>query len=281
MSLDDIAGRAGASDLFVLDTIEDGRLFNVDGVGRGAGWTGNLTLSPTEEPFLARAVEESVVTVDGPHPGRVFGPYWARRAAAVSHRQGVVVFGGDRLVLDPSTLARLAAHARATSARVVRPSKLEADQAEIDQARSAVAEIDEDCAEWRATRLAAVAATALGCEYAAVYLPELAPIPFMADQGWRPAASPDEVTAAILPLWHAARRGLVVEQNVSRSAWVHRPLAWDDGVVSLAATPLGAQGAAGVLVVAHTGIRPRGFTDLCAKVLQTVGEAGSELLAPT
>lgn len=277
--LEELASRIGATNVFVLVPVDDGMLFNVDGVGRGAGWAGNVTLQAADEPVLARAVAERLVTFDGSHPRRVFGPYWARKAAAVAFPAIVVVFGGDHLEVASAEILATAVSIRGAAMDSVRPTKLEADQAEIDQARRTVAEaVDLDMSA-RAVHLAASAATALGCEYAAVYLREESPTPFIADRGWRPVASSEEVTAAILPLWQAARQGPVVEQDVSQSARVHRPLGWDDGVVSAAAVPLGSEGAAGVLVVVHTGIRPRGFTVLCTRVLEAIGEAGTELLA--
>lgn len=275
-SLSDIAARVGAADLFVLVPVESGRLFNVAGVGRGAGWAGNVTLDAAEEPVLMRAAVESMVVIDSGHSRRVFGPYWARRAVAVADTGTVVVFGGD--ALETEKLFEAATAARISAMKTVNPTKLEADQAEIDQARRTVAETSEPETEGKAVHLAATAASALGCEYAAVYLPSMSSIPFTVDQGWRPVASPEEVAAALLPLWQAARKGAVIEQDVSQSAHVHRPIGWDDGVVSAAAVPLGPEGTSGVLVVVHTGLRPRGFTDLCARVLQTVGAAGSDLL---
>lgn len=277
-TLAELAAKVGATDVFVLVPVEDGRLFNVDGVGRGEGWAGNVTLQPAEEPVLARAASDSEVHFEGSHPRRVFGPYWARRAAAISSQGTVVVFGGDDLVVDSTELAETAEGIRRTAGSKVKLTKLEADQAEIAQARRTVYEAAQLETEEQAIHLAAAAASALGCEYAAVYLPEKSSMPFIADLGWRPAASPEEVTAAILPLWQASRHGPVVEQDVSQSARVHRPLGWDDGVVSAAAAPLGPDGSVGVLVVVHTGIRPRGFTDLCARVLAAVGEAGTDLL---
>lgn len=279
LDLAELASRVGATDVFVLVPVEDGRLFNVDGVGRGEGWAGNVTLQPAEEPVLARAASESEVLLEGSHPRRVFGPYWARRAAAIASEGTVVVFGGDELTDDSTKLVQTAEAIRRTAESTVTLTKLEADQAEIAQAKRSVYEAGKLNTEEQAVHLAAAAASALGCEYAAVYLPEKSSMPFIADRGWRPVASPEEVTAAILPLWQASRQGPLVEQDVSQSARVHRPLGWDDGVVSAAAAPLGPDGSVGVLVVVHTGIRPRGFTDLCARVLAAVGEAGTELLS--
>jgi hypothetical protein len=190
----------------------------------------------------------------------------------------VVVFGGDALVTSTEQLAEAAAAARKLAANSVSPTKLHADQAEIDQARRSVHETVELATAGRALHLAETAAASLGCEYAAVYLPSASPTPYSVDRGWRPVASPEEVAAAMLPLWQAARQGAFVEQDVALSTRVHRPLGWADGVVSAGAVPLGPGGEAGVLVVVHTGLKPRGFTDLCVRVLQTLGEAGFDLL---
>lgn len=41
----EIAARLGARDIFVFRRLEDDRLFNIGGVGRGAGWAGNVSVN--------------------------------------------------------------------------------------------------------------------------------------------------------------------------------------------------------------------------------------------
>lgn len=125
--LEELASRIGAADVFVLVPIDDGRLFNVDGVGRGAGWAGNVTLQPADEPVLARAAAERMVVFDSSHPRRVFGPYWARKAVAVAAQDTVVVFGGDHLEVASAEIMDTAVSIRDAALDSVRPTKLEAD----------------------------------------------------------------------------------------------------------------------------------------------------------
>lgn len=269
MRLQEIAGTAGATDLFALRKLSDLCYFNVGGVGRGEGWAGNLALDPAAEPMLDRAAASGFEFTRGSHLRRIFGPYWAVAAALVSDGGSIVVFGGDHLTTDQSVLTELAGQTMATVGDVP-PTKLEADEAEIDQARQSVAAIPGRGDGADLGELARRAAMALGCEFGAVLSRDNQIS--TADLGWRPAAEDSELIAALFPLRRVSADSFHIEQDAAACRHAVRPLGSEDGVVSFAAASIGEGGRLGTLVVAHTGSRPRGFTDLCQKVLKTIVE---------
>lgn len=266
MRLTDVAVEAGAVDLFALKSLDGhDQLFNIGGVGRGDGWAGNLTLDPAAEPMLAKAVESGFASTRGTHPRRIFGPYWMSSAAVVRDGTCLIVFGGDELSSDRGLLGRLANEVCGLVGDIS-TTKRDADQAEIAQARSSVAALVRSGVTPAA--LARVAAEALGCEFAAV-LSENDEVA-IADLGWRPAADDAEMVAALFPLRRAAMNGFHVEQDAGVCDVAVRPLSRRDGVVSFAAASVVIGGVPSTLVVSHTGIRPRGFTDLCQEVLRAI-----------
>ncbi len=266
MRLTDIALEARAIDLFALKSLDgDQRLFNIGGVGRGDGWAGNLTLDPASEPMLAKAVASGFAYTKGAHPRRIFGPYWSSSAAVVGDGSCLVVFGGDELVDDRDLLGRLADEVCMLVGEVS-TTKREADEAEIAQARRSVAQLVGSGVN--PTDLARIAAEALGCEFAAVLSADNEVV--IADLGWRPAADDAEMVAALFPLRRAAANAFHIEQDAASCDVAVRPLSRQDGVVSFAAAPVVVGGNPSTLVVAHTGNRPRGFTDLCQEVLRTI-----------
>ncbi|MPZ70158.1 MAG: hypothetical protein GEU71_11620, partial [Actinobacteria bacterium] len=117
MSPASVARRTGAKDVFILRQLEDGRLFNLDGFGRGAGWAGNISVAAAEEPMLHEALQGSLVRKRSGVPFRVFGPYWSSSVAIVPVDTGVVVFGegsiatcGDQELNEAAVDARNAMH---------------------------------------------------------------------------------------------------------------------------------------------------------------------------
>ncbi|MPZ71406.1 MAG: hypothetical protein GEU71_18065 [Actinobacteria bacterium] len=100
----------------------------------------------------------------------------------------------------------------------------------------------------------------------------------MADEGWRPTGTEDEVIAALLPLQQAVSEGMLVEQDLSQSAFPYPPLSLQDGLVARCVVPLGPDGDIGVLVLAHAGSAPRGFTSLCQRVASTMGVTAGRML---
>lgn len=280
MSWDELARRAGAQDLFVLRRIGEDRLFNVGGHGRGNGWAGNITLSP-DEPLLADALVSGSARRASGVPFRAFGPYWTREVVAAERGGSVVVMGGEGTTsFGDEELRGLASEALEATGEVP-DAKLQADELEVRQAVEAISSVPRASLEGAAVAIAAAAAQALSCEFSAVLLTGPPVRLFMADEGWRPAATDDEIIAALLTLQGAARSGMLVEQDVSTSAFPYRPLGFDDGLVARCIVPLGEQGTLGLLVTAHAGTSPRGFTQLCQRVASEMGTEAESVLAST
>lgn len=279
MSMEELAAQAGAADLFVLRSIASDRLFNTDGSGRGAGWAGNVSLDPAFEPWISGALGTGVVRKHSGVPFRAFGPYWATSVAAVKVGDDLVVFGGGSVSETSEERIIEIAHLAAEQARPVSAEKSEADEAEVRQALETLGEVEGGSIESVARHLASVTARALSCEFGAVLLTGPPVRIYVAEEGWRPAASEDEMIAALMPLLPVARSGMFVEQDLSESPFPYRPLSFADGLVARCVVPIGEEGCLGLLVAAHAGTAPRGFTELCQRVARTMGEAGEPLLA--
>jgi hypothetical protein len=274
---DELARRAGARDLFILHRVAPDRFVNLDGSGRGRGWAGNLSIDPSGEPWLARVLELGLFRARYGFPCRIFGPYWASEAAGVAVGEHVVVLGGGAAAsVDDGELVSLAREAVESAGRAPVAKRL-ADELEVTQAALAVATLPSDRLEEAATGLAAQAAEALSCEFGAVLLEDPLRL-FMADRGWRPSASEEEIMGALLPLRQAARRGPLVEQDIGASSFPYRPLAYEDGLVARLVVPLGEGGRLGLLMVAHATEAPRGFTLLCQRVIRRIAEVAGPLL---
>lgn len=274
-----VAARVGAQDIFVLRRVSPERLFNVGGHGRGAGWAGNVSIEPAFEPWIAASLDGGVNRRRSGVPFRAFGPYWATTVVAVSIPDGLVVFGGDEVaeVSDEDLVA--AASELATLPSEIPVEKMRADEAEVQQAIEELLSLQTDDLGAAAGHLATTTAKALSCEFAAVLLHGPPTRVHQADEGWKPPASEDEVIAALMPLAQVVRNGMLVEQDLSQSAFPYRPLAFDDGLVARCVVPLGEEGSLGLLVAAHAGSTPRGFTSLCQRVASEIAGAGGPILA--
>jgi hypothetical protein len=274
--LAELARRAGARDLFVLHRVAPDRFVNLDGFGRGRGWAGNLSVDPAAEPWLTRVLDLGLFRARYGFACRIFGPYWAAEAAGVAAGEHLVVFGGGEVAsVEDDTLVDLAREAADAVGQVPVAKRL-ADELEVAQAALAVATL-RGSVEEAASGLATRAAEALSCEFGAVLLHEPLRL-FVADRGWRPAASDEEIMGALLPLRQAARDGLLVEQDIGASSLPYRPLAFEDGLVARLVVPLGERGRLGLLVVAHATGAPRGFTTLCQRVILRIAEVAAPLL---
>jgi hypothetical protein len=272
-----LARRAGARDLFVLHRVAPDRFVNLDGFGRGRGWAGNVTVDPASEPWLSRVLELGLFRARYGFACRIFGPYWATEAAGIVVGDHVVVLGGGEVAsLEDEEMVSLAREAAEVAGGEPVARRL-ADELEISQAALEVATLAADNPEEAAQGLADRAAAALSCEFGAVLLENPLRL-FVADRGWRPPASEEEVMGALLPLRQAAREGLLVEQDISISAYPFRPLAFEDGLVARLVVPLGERGRLGLLVVAHATGAPRGFTSLCQRVILRIAEVAAPLI---
>jgi hypothetical protein len=277
--MQNVATKVGATDVFVLYRVTDRRLVNVDGHGRGAGWAGNIDLDPTAEGWLAEVEESGIARVSHGMPRRIFGPYWAAEAAGVVTGDYLVVFGGPGTAEAPEDLVRAAASLAASSVDEVPVAKRLADDLEVTQAALVIARMRPRSVDEAARAIATTAARATSCEFGAVLLYGPPMTIHLAEEGWRPSASEEEVAAALLPLAQALTDGLYVEQDTSESAFPYRPLTFEDGLVARCAVRLGVDGGMGVLVVAHSFESPRGFTMLCQRVMRTIGESAQATLS--
>ncbi|MGH2750658.1 MAG: hypothetical protein ACRDK3_07270 [Actinomycetota bacterium] len=274
------AERAGAQDLFVLERIDGDRLFNVGGHGRGEGWAGNVSADPENEPLLYQAIDSGLARRVSGVPFRAFGPYWTSEIAAVEHEGSLVVVSGEGVTSLADDDLRSVASEALSPKRDVPQAKRDADELEVRQAVESIASVSRGSVDEAARAIAAHAARALSCEFAALLLSGPPVRLFVADEGWRPPATEDEIIAALLPLASAVAEGMLVEQDLSTSAFPYRPLGFEDGLVARCVVPLGSDGALGMLVTAHAGTSPRGFTQLCQRVASEMGAEAESVLTP-
>lgn len=278
MSWSATAERAGAQDLFVLKRIGDDRLFNVGGHGRGEGWAGNVSANPDNEPLLHQAIDSGLARRVSGVPFRAFGPYWTCEVVAVEHAGSIVVVSGDGVTSLADDDLRSVASEALSPGRDVPQVKRDADELEVRQAVASIASVSRHSVDDAARAIAANAARALSCEFAAILLTGPPVRLFVADEGWRPPATEDEIIAALLPLGSAVAEGMLVEQDLSTSVFPYRPLGFEDGLVARCVVPLGSDGALGMLVTAHAGTSPRGFTQLCQRVASEMGAEAESVL---
>ena len=268
--LERLADEIGAKDIFVFHMLADDRVVNLDGWGRGSGWAGNVCLDPETEKFLAEALQSGIAKMGPGSPTRVFGPYWAEEAVAFRSNGHIVALGGGGVSqLADRTIAETARKA-VDSVKDVRASQRLAAELEIAQAELTVTKIRSDNLEDAIQELAQAAARALSCEFGAVLLLGNSPLLAIADEGWRPAATHDEVIAALIPLTAATTGGRHVEQDLRESPYAVPPISFNDGLVSRCTVAFEVGGHRGLIVVGHSGSSPRGFTDLCQTVADKI-----------
>lgn len=274
-----LASDVGAVDIFVFHVLSDRRMVNLDGWGRGSGWAGNVCLDPETEQFLADALGNGIARLRPGSPTRVFGPYWTEEAIAFRSDGHVVALGG--LGVSRLTDAEVEETARRAIRSVsdVRASQKLAAKLEIAQAELSVATIQADGLETALGRLARAAARALSCEFGAVMLLGDPTVVALADEGWRPTATSDEVVTALVPLTAAAEGGLLLEQDLRYSPYAVSPISFDEGLVSRCTAPFDVKGRRGFIIVGHSGSAPRGFTDLCQRVATTMADSTHLLLS--
>jgi diguanylate cyclase (GGDEF)-like protein len=270
----EVAAAAGATDLFVLRRVADGRFAHVGGVGRGAGWAGIVEIDADEIAPLDAAVTRSVSDV----PEHVFGPYWARWTARVHLSLDlVVVFGGNDFPTDApdAELVTLARYACDGLAEVTAAKRL-ADELEVLNAVQDLLREPPETTRDTLDRLAQNATRALSCELGMAYLvePELAAICDL-----RPGSELDEPAALAAGAVLARRESFPACRQQASVDDLPTPFSAADGVHSYYLLELVAP-ARGVLVLAHTNAAPpRGFTSLCQTLGMKLVEAAQPLLA--
>jgi hypothetical protein len=263
---DAAAASVGASDLFVLRRVSGNRFVHFGGSGRGSGWAGLIEVSTDEEGSLDNALSTRK-PVRLAHGGKelVFGPYYAHAAAFVPVTADVVVvFGGENEALGAATDDALqsAATLAADAVESVTPAKKLADELEeLDAVRAAVA-VSAATVEETMRALALVAAEALSCEAAAIYLADGDRIEIV-DRGWQLREPPARVAAALKSVLAEGLSPYCVQD--ASVVPLPGPLERERGIRSYYLLELTGL-SKGVLFVAHTDAAPRGFTILCRRL---------------
>jgi diguanylate cyclase (GGDEF)-like protein len=270
------AEAAGAEDLFVFRKVSPDRFVHFDGVGRGAGWAGNVELCPeAEEHFTAALESAQPLHLSFPRSSRVVGPYYARSAALVACGPDlVVVFGTSSDALADADGEQIRTLAERAAARVdeVSPAKRLADELEVLEAVKSVTTTTIGPVEETLQRIAEAAAAALSCEFGAmIVLGEDCEARLgCSARGWTPAGgAPAHALLAEFASGDARLPMLV--QDVMGSEGISASLA-EAGATSVHALAIG-DPAVAVMVMVHADPVPRGFTTLCQRVARAVSES--------
>jgi len=264
---DAAAAAVGATDLFVLRRVSGERFVHFGGSGRGAGWAGLIEVTPGDERSLGDALStRRPVRVS--HGGKelVFGPYYAQIAAFVPVTPDVVVvFGGEDDGLSGATDEALqnAAVLAADAVESVTPAKQLADELEELEAVRAVMGVKSETVEEMMRLLALVAAEALSCELAAVYLRNGNRLEVMSRGGWEMQTTPGQMGPALKSVLDESRFPYCVQD--ASVVPLPPPLDRERGIRSYYLLELSGV-ASGVLFLAHTDAAPRGFTLLCRRL---------------
>jgi hypothetical protein len=276
---DAAAASVGAADLFVLRRVSGHRFVHFGGSGRGAGWAGLIEVDADEEGALRDALAtRRPVRLGGGGKELVFGPYYASAAVFVAVTGDVVVvFGGDDTAVSEAADDALQSSARlaADAVEYVSPAKKLADELEeLDAVRAAVA-VDARTVAEAMRALAHVAADALSCEVAAVYLADGDRVEIV-DRGFRIDVEPAEVAAASRSLLAGERFPYCVQDAAVMP--LPPPLDAVAGIRSYYLLELSGV-ARGVLLLAHTDAAARGFTLLCRRLGLHLADVTSHVLA--
>lgn len=259
----------GARDLMVLRRVAPGRFLQIGGAGRGVGWAGCIELTLADEPALRMAFDEDdVVRWDAGVARRILGPYHARHAALVVVDHDVaVLLGSDQPLASDAALLE-AARGAVGLVGAVSPAKRLADELELLNAVRTVMDCAPADVRQTLTHVATCAAEALGCEVAVAWLPDHDELVVVERDGSLDVPH-DQLLAALTSLRSAE---LPVCEQDSASASLPAPLDSAHGVASHYVLPLGSP-SHGLLVLLHTVVTPRGFTDLCRTIGEKVAEA--------
>lgn len=274
-----IASHYGATDVLMFRRVRRGTWAHVGGVGQGQSWAGIVETEQGDEPLLRQALASSqpVRLLGGPL-SRVVGPYYARTAALVRVRPGVLLVWGhpersqalmaaadDDLVAASNDLFALDDGSS--------PAQRLSDELEVLHAVQQVTSVLDQPLRQALERVASTASEALSCELAAVWLPSGRYA--VAQRGWALAGPPRRLAELLPELADTLGPGQVVQD--ARSRPLPSPVAPQDGVVSYLLLPLGSPDS-GVLLAAHTEASPRGFTQLCQRIAEQIASAAAVAL---
>jgi diguanylate cyclase (GGDEF)-like protein len=272
-----LAAELGAEDLFVFRKVSGNVYSHLGGVGRGAGWAGNLELDSAEEHHLQAALRTGKpVHVTFAETSRIVGPYYGRSAIVVPGQDRVVVFGSSTdSVKNECTGACFAAAARAHELVVdVSPAKRLADELEVLAAVREITTIVADGTQETLVEIAARARAALSAEFAAV-----ATIPSsdmdatvgISAGDWQPS-DPDAAGRALARFGARPAQLPVLCQDVGEMADAPDGFGHADGVSSIHILPIGDPPVA-IMTIVHARPGLRGFTALCQRVAKGMSDA--------
>ena len=283
-ALGDVAAALGATDLFVFNRVSADVYSHLGGVGRGAGWAGNIEICSAEESLVRTALaERRPIVVAHPDVRRIVGPYYGTSAVLVPCEEDwIVVFGSPDHALacaDPAVAEELARRARALVLDVS-PAKRLADELEVLAAVRAITMVSADGVQATLSAIADRAAAALSCEYGAVLtLPgeDQDPLLGWAERGWRPAA-PDVARRALAH--YAAQPSMLpmlCQDTTGATETVPEGFRREDAASSIHVLPIGSPAIAMLLIV-HAEPGLRGFTTLCQRVASNMSDAAEVVL---
>ncbi|MFL5843664.1 MAG: HD domain-containing phosphohydrolase [Solirubrobacteraceae bacterium] len=279
-----LADDLGAADLFVFTRVADDVYSHLGGVGRGAGWAGNIEIRSGEESLVRDAlVDGKPLLVAYETTTRIVGPYYGRSAVLVPCREDwVVLFGSPDRALDGADLdraARLAEQARALVVDVS-PAKRLADELEVLAAVRAITMVSADSVQATLAAVADRAAAALSCEYGAVMTvpsDDVDPILGWSDRGWRPA-DPDAAQRALLHYAGSPKAlPMLCQDTTGTDDAMPEGFRREDAASSIHVLPVG-KPAIAMLLIVHAEPGLRGFTALCQRVAGAMSDAAEVVL---
>jgi hypothetical protein len=263
--------------VFVLRRVSAGRFVHLGGVGRGEGWAGIVEAALDEDAAIAEALKTvRPVRIDRKAAERIFGPYYARSAVIVPVSQDAVVVFGSRdgaVDADDETLEKAATEANDTIEPPGKAKQL-ADELELLEALRAAVAVQPTPLEEAMVSLSRVAAEALSCELGIMYVANGERLA-VAERGWTLTVPQEDATEALRNVLGGAAFPFCVQD--ARTAPPPGALSRDEAIRSYYLLELTGL-ARGVLLVAHTDLAPRGFTQLCRRLGAHVAEVASAVL---
>lgn len=276
----DLLRALGARDVLVLRRIGPTRWTHLGGRGRGESWAGVVEVDSVTDERLARALRSNQpVRQHGDDPHHVLGPYWAMTSVLVRLDDDHAVVlgaprGSQRLNHATDEVLVQAAFEASAGLFAVSPTKQLADEVEVMSAvreftRAAPTPMDE-----LMRHVVASAAQSMSCELAALWLE---PGRFaVVQRGWSMPGTAEELAAVMASLSTETARTLVVQDAAERP--LTHPVGAVAGIVSYLVHPIEVEGRAGLMLLAHAAPSPRGFTDLCQRLLLRLAESACLLL---
>jgi len=278
-ALTDLAAEIGADDLFVFRRVAAGIYSHLSGVGRGAGWAGNIEVDSAEETHVRDVLDRrEPLVVALAKPGRIVGPYYGRSAVLVPcEDETIVIFGSasDALAGADLEIARSLGERARGLVVDVSPAKRLADELEVLAAVRAITTVSSDSMASTLAAIAGSAAEALSCEYGAIMtLPTDGGEPVLgwADRGWTPD-DPDAALGALAHYTeHAHELPMLCQDTAAAVTDIPAGFRREDGASSVHVLPVG-NPAVAMLLVVHAEPGLRGFTALCQRVARAMSDA--------